>query len=414
MTIIKQQVAAGGFYYGWVMVAVAFVTQGVSAGGLTYSYSVIASTLNDEFAVSRLQLMLPMTAMTLMGAFFSPLLGPRLDKFPLRNFMFAGALVLALALYCLSLAPSMIAVTLIYGLLMAPVHVLLGTLCSSVLVSRWFSRKLALAMGIAAIGTSVGGFVIPPAMEYLITLYGWRESMVFASLAVLVFITPVSLLVRDRPEHKNQFIDGSDSAPDLSHVPSAREFDSNGALLRSRPFWFLAFIMGFLFSSYTALLSNLIQLVAVFDISRQDGAFFIAVMAAVGMLGKLIFGAIADRIDMRLGLATAVVLVASGITIFVAGSSYNHFLIGSIVMGLATGGMLPVWGALIAILFGAANYGRVMGLMGPVLVLCTVSALPLTGYLYDETGSYTLPLLIFTGLLVVSLLWIPLLKRPNS
>lgn len=409
-----QQPAAGGFYYGWVMVAVAFITQSVSGGGLTYSYSVIASTLNDEFAVSRLQLMLPMTAMTLMGAFVSPLLGPRLDKFPLRNFMFAGALVLALGLYSLSLAPSMMAVTLIYGLLMAPVHGLLGTLCSSVLVSRWFSRKLALAMGVAAIGTSVGGFVIPPAMEYLITLYGWRETMVIASAAVLLLITPVCILVRDRPEQKNQFIDGAASAPDLSHVPAASEFDSTAALLRSRAFWLLAITVGFLFSSYTALLSNLVQLVAAFDVSRQQGAYLIGVMSAVGILGKLIFGAIADRIDMRLGLATAIVLVASGIGIFVAGSTYPHFLIGSIVMGLAAGGMLPVWGALMAILFGAANYGRVMGLMGPVIVVCNVSALPLTGYLYDNTGSYTLPLLIFVGLLVVSLVWVPLLRRPAS
>ena len=404
--------SATGWYYGWLIVAVAFIAQAVSAGGITYSYSVIAVTLNEEFDVSRLQLMLPMTAMTFVGAFLSPFIGANLDKRPVKYFMLVGSLCLAAGLFLLSLATSINHVIAVYAFLLAPVQALLGVLCCSVLISRWFSRKLALAMGVAAIGTSIGGFVIPPLIEWLNQHYGWREGMRYLSMAVIFFVMPLMLLVCDRPELKGLFTDGASAAPDLSHAPAASEFNSTKAIMRSRAFWFLAITMGFLFSSYTALISNLLPLVMLYDVSRQDGAILISIMSGVGIAGKLVFGAVADKIDLRLGLAAAVILVMSGISLFMLGTGYSHFVVASVVMGLSVGGMLPVWGAMIALLFGAANYGRVMGMMGPIIVVCNVVAVPLTGFLFDLTGSYSLPLTVFVSLLAVTLFWIPAIKRP--
>jgi sugar phosphate permease len=407
-----EKATEASWFYGWLIVAIAFLAQGVSAGTITYSYSVIAVIFNEEFDVSRLQLMLPMTAMTFVGIFLSPVIGANLDKRSIKYFMLAGSLCLAIALFLLSLATSINHVISVYAFLLAPVQGLLGALCCSVLISRWFSRKLALAMGIAAIGTSIGGFIIPPLIEWLNQQYGWREGMRYLSMGVIFFVLPLTLLVFDRPELKGLFADGARSEPDLSNAPTASEFNTTKAIIRSRAFWFLAITMGFLFSSYTALISNLLPLVMLYDVSRQDGTLLISIMSGVGILGKLIFGVVADKIDLRLGLATAVILLISGISLFMFGTSYSHFVVASVVMGLSVGGMLPVWGAMIALLFGAANYGRAMGMMGPVIVLCNLVAVPLTGYVFDQTGSYSIPLTAFIILLTVSLLWISAIKRP--
>lgn len=404
----------GGLFYGWIMVAVAFVAQGVSAGGLTYSYSVITVTLNDEFEVSRLQLMLPMTAMTLVGAFISPLLGPRLDSNPIKWFMFAGAMCLGLGLWLMSLVPSMPYVVAIYALLMAPVQGLLGALCCSVLLSRWFSSKLALAMGVAAIGTSIGGFAIPPLIEWLNQSYGWREGMRYMSMAVFFAVVPLTLLVCDRPALKGLFPDGASADPVLPNAMITSVFNNTKVILRSRQFWLLSLTMGFLFSAFTALITNLLQLVMAHEVSRQDGTFLISLMSAIGIAGKLGFGAIADRVDLRKALAASVVLVMLGLGIYMLGSTYSHYVLGSVALGLSVGGMLPVWGALIAKLFGATNYGRVMGMMGPVIVLCNVVAVPLTGFLYDQYTSYVPAFSLFIALLAVSLLWIPMIKNSES
>jgi MFS family permease len=152
-------------------------------------------------------------------------------------------------------------------------------------------------------------------------------------------------------------------------------------------------------------------LVMAYDISSQDGALLISVIAALGVAGKLLFGAVADRIDMRYGLAAAVVLILAGIGLFLWGTRYSHFVIASAVLGLSVGGILPVWGAMIASLFGAGNYGRVMGLMSPIPALTVVLTVPLTGFLFDLTGGYLVPFSLQMGLLAISLCWIPAIVR---
>jgi MFS family permease len=82
------------------------------------------------------------------------------------------------------------------------------------------------------------------------------------------------------------------------------------------------------------------------------------------------------------------------------------------LLGLATGGMLPVWGSMMARAFGLLSYGRAMGLMGPLLTLLVMPGYTLIGRLYDANGSYQLAMLVLTGIAVVSaLLLLPLRLR---
>ena len=85
-----------------------------------------------------------------------------------------------------------------------------------------------------------------------------------------------------------------------------------------------------------------------------------------------------------------------------------------LLLGIATGGLLPVWNALVPRLFGVANFGRTMGLMGPVISLTTMSVYPLVGSVRDATGSYAA---VFQGdlvaLAVAVAIVIPLREGPR-
>ncbi len=414
MPVSDQHNRRPRLFYGWIMVVVAFVTLGAGAGGLAYSYSVVIVTINQDFEASRLQQMLPMTLMMLGGAIAAPYLGPKIDKYPLRRFMLAGAACLALGIVLLSLAPAMEYVIAIYGLILAPVHALLGTLCSSVLISRWFKRRLSLAMGIASIGVSAGGFVLPPLIEWLASSYGWRHAFQLLSLLAVITLMPLITLVVDRPELKGLQPDGGPlPADDEPAKATGAVFNKTSTILRNRNFWLVSLCVGMLFGIYAAILSNLLPVVMLKGLSSRQGAFLVSTISGVGIAGKLLFGMITDRIDLRIGLAITIVLVISGISVYMLGSEMTHFLWGSVALGLAVGNMLPVWSALIAALFGVTNYGRVMGLMHPIHVVFNVCALPLTGFLFDRPGSYTLPFSLFLGVLTVALLCIPAIQMPK-
>lgn len=92
--------------------------------------------------------------------------------------------------------------------------------------------------------------------------------------------------------------------------------------------------------------------------------------------------------------------------------SYSVICAAIILLGLATGGMLPVWGALLAAIFGTASYGRVMGLMMPLIVLLVMPGYSMAGYLFDQSGSYRLCFIIFSSLIAISMPLLLLLKLP--
>ena len=103
----------------------------------------------------------------------------------------------------------------------------------------------------------------------------------------------------------------------------------------------------------------------------------------------------ADKFSLKAALWVAQGLVASAFLVLATEPEYLWMLVGSALLGLAAGGMLPVWGALMAKVFGLASFGRAMGLMGPIITLCVMPGFAIIGRMYDELGTYSNSLVLF-------------------
>jgi MFS family permease len=394
-------------FYGWWLVGIAFLVQMVGTGTVLYSYSVVAVALGKAFGASRMTMMLGMTVMTLGTGLISPLLGHAIDRGSLRRMMLLGAGALAAGYCLLSVTTATWQVPVIYGLLMSLASNLLGPLCSSTLLARWFSQHRGLALGIAAVGTSAGGFVFPPFVQWLIDSLGWRVAFRVLGLGTLLLTVPAALLVVNRPIDRGLHPDGAAASASAGQAPPLL---STKEVLRHGSFWWLALVMSVFFGVYTAILSNLAPFALDRGTSHEEAALLISVVALAGIVGKLAFGAIADRIDLRLALAVAALLIVAGLAGYRTGGSYFVLIVSSVVLGLAAGGMLPVWGALLAVLFGAMNYGRVMGLMNPVLMPLTLTGPPLAGFVFDRTGSYDAAFVGFIAALLLVMFLLPAIR----
>jgi MFS family permease len=399
-------------FYGWYLAIVAFLLLMVSNGAIMYSYSVVAVPLGLEFEASRVTMMLGVTVMTLAGGIMSPLFGSLIDRWSLRSMMLIGVFGMSCGYFLLSFTTASWQVPLIYGALMMLGLNLLGPLTTSTLLARWFSRKRGMVLGLAAIGTSVGGFVFPPVIQWLIDAYEWRDALRILALGCLILTIPAVMLVVNSPKDRGLGADGVALDADAPLVlPEAITFKS---LLADRNFWLIALVMSLLFSAYTGVLSNLVPLALNKGLSAEQGAFLISILAVAGIAGKIGFGTIADRVDLRLGYAASIVCVIIALLLFATTSSFSTFMLASGFMGFATGGMLPVWGAILAILFGAANYGRVMGMMSPVIMPLTLVGAPLAGYIFDVTGGYAPAFVLFAGGLVLALIALPFIRMKSD
>lgn len=399
-------------FYGWYLAIVAFLLLMVSNGAIMYSYSVVAVPLGLEFEASRVTMMLGITLMTLAGGIMSPLFGSLIDRWSLRSMMLIGVFGMSGGYFLLSFTTASWQVPLIYGALMMLGLNLLGPLTTSTLLARWFSRKRGMVLGLAAIGTSVGGFVFPPVIQWLIDAYEWRDALRMVALGCLVLTIPAVMLVVNSPKERGLGADGVALDLDAPLVlPEAITFKS---LLADRNFWLIALVMSLLFCAYTGVLSNLVPLALNKGLSAEQGAFLISILAVAGIAGKIGFGTIADKVDLRLGYAASILCVIIALLLFATSANFSIFMLASGFMGFATGGMLPVWGSILAILFGAANYGRVMGMMNPVIMPLTLVGAPLAGYIFDVTGGYAPAFALFAGGLLVALIALPFIRMKSD
>lgn len=404
-------------FYGWWIVGVGVLMQAISTGTINYSFSVITSPIGAEFSASSSDTLMAMAAMILCAGVMSPLVGALLDKNSIRWLIVIGSVCLSGGYALLSLVNAVWQLVCIYALLISVSTLLLGQLASSTLVARWFTTKRGLALGIATMGTSIGGLIFPPLIQWMIDSLGWRQALqLLAAGTFIITVIPVVVLVKNSPDDIGEYPDGipGDGNDPTEDTESDALYTSTKPILQSKNFWLIALVAGMVLGIYNGLLGNFIPLASTLHVSTVDGAWLISLLALTGIVGKLIFGVLADRIDLRYGLAAAIVLMLVSLLTLDHVAGFRAVALTCIPLGLATGGILPVWTSMLAQYFGSTNYGRVMGLMSPVLVVFLILGPVLMAAVFDATGSFSNALSGASVLLVLAFminLLIPNLKN---
>lgn len=405
--------ANAGLFHGWKIVGLSLLTQALQAGILIYAFGTMALAIEQEFGVSRAQVMISATVLSLASNLVSPFLGSLVDRRSVRQLMLLAVTALALGLAALSQTRSLWQVWIVFGTLLPLANVLLGQLTTSALITRWFARLRGRAMGIAAVGTSLGGFTIPVLLAWLIGQFGWRTAFAAIGIGAFVLAAPlIRWLVIDRPADIGVLPDGADRPP-KEPAASAAEAAGIGSILADRAFWCETVAIGTALFVYLGFLSNLYPHAIAVGAAPAGAASLMSIVAACSIAGKLTFGAVADRLDLRLTMLTSFVLMIGGSLMLGSLETYKGLAGGAILFGLAAGGLLPVWGAMVARSFGPARFGRALGAMNLAMAPITLLSAPYAGYLFDRYGSYEYAFLSYCGILAVAALALAPLRFPE-
>jgi MFS family permease len=407
-------------YYGWFIVGGAMLAQVAMVGFFSYAFSLLVLPLQASFDVSRTEVMYTMSFTTILGLFVAPAIGVMADKFSIRWLMVAGAVLFGGGLYALSLTQSLLQFALLFGIVMALCNQLLGPICGSATISRWFTENRGKALGLAATGSSLGGMLLPPLFaNWLGDNSDWRGALQNLSYIVLLTLLPYLLLfMRD---YSGKAVTGDGQAASNSNSADAA-LQAGGeqinytmrSIVKNPSYWIVGITLALLFSTYSALVANLMPYLLGQGLEKSTSAQLITILAVSGLVGKILFGYAADKINLRLALSITQIAVIAGLVLLATGPAYAVICVAIIVLGLSTGGMLPVWGAILAVIFGTASYGRVMGLMMPLIVLIVMPGYSLAGYLFDQSGSYSLCFYIFSAVIALSMPLMLLLKLPSA
>ncbi|MBF8254029.1 MAG: MFS transporter, partial [Deltaproteobacteria bacterium] len=200
------------FFYGYVILALCFANM-VVMRGVNGAFGVYYLALLEDFAWSRSDGASVASINFLVYAFASPLVGLAFDRLGPRLLMPLGALLVGGGLVLSSLAESLVGLYVSYGIITALGQGALGFVGHNALISFWFVRRRATAIGIASMGQGLGALVMVPLTQILISQVGWRWTfIVTGSLLLFVLVPANALLQRRSPQEVGQFPDG-DTGP---------------------------------------------------------------------------------------------------------------------------------------------------------------------------------------------------------
>jgi MFS family permease len=394
-----MRAAAWPVYYGWLVLAASAVSELLIQGATSYSAGLFVLPLQAEFHISRAAA--NSSVVLFLGvAIVAPLVGRALDAWPARLVVPLGAVIFSLSLAAIALSSSLWLMALLLVLPVAVGFASLGPLMTSTLVSRWFYRRRGLALGLAAVPTSLGGLVVVPLLSPAILRFGWRSALLYEAAILGVVIIGLSLLVlRDRPGQL-----GLDDHPENRDRPqsgSGRVAVSWREALASRAFWIPALTLAGVSGTCQAIVITLfpygLQL-GFTPVAANWPLYGFAIAAGITKVGA---GLLADRINQRSLLVTAALIMALSWFTLSLFTSYVMIFAASALSGMALGCALPTAAGFIAASFGSARFGRIMGWAYTLTTLAAILASRFVGFMYDISGGYELAFRIFAILLAM-------------
>ncbi len=404
-----------GFFYGWVIVGASCVLMSVSYGsGLTLA--VFLKPLTAEFGWSRGVTSLAYSFNMLLAGCFAPLMGYLSDRIGVRKVALFGAGLVGLGLALTSQIHSPWHLYLFQGLLMGGwgYGALAAPLAAN--VNRWFTRRAGLATGIIYSGSAIGVMLFPPLSRYFINLFGWRTAYLYLGLAASILVIPAALLLRPHVDHAE-----GDMAPEPAHhafAPSVRHATAIETLSTTAPpsIWWLRAAMFCCCVCMSVPLVHIVSHATDIGIPKLAAAGILGVTGAFAFPGRIGMGFLADRIGGRRSL-----LLCSGIqTSMVLGFLLSHDLltlyIVAALFGIGYGGIIPQYPILCREFYGTKALGRLFGSVTLFGTSGMATGGYLGGFMFDQSGSYTLPLMvafIFGGINFLIALSLVLRQTPS-
>jgi MFS family permease len=385
------------FFYGHVILALCFANM-VVMRGVNGAFGVYYIALLEEFSWSRSDGATVASANFVVYAIASPLVGLAFDRFGPRLLMPIGALLVGGGLVLSSFAGSLWHLYVSYGIVTALGQGALSFVGHNALISFWFVRRRATAIGIASMGQGLGALVMVPLTQWLIEHLGWRWTFIVTGSLLLLFLAPANALFQRRtPQDVGQLPDG-DLAPATSENPgghSTRRAGGRdwtlGEAARSFPFWCIT--AGHLALGTALFMINthaIAHFVAV-GYEKLAASFYFGLMGFIRIGATIFWGSISDRLgrSAAYGVATFVTLLGIACMIaMTAGAPLWLVYLTVVLYGIGHSAGNPTYGAVIGDIFSGPKIGLIFGFLEISFGLGSGFGSWIGGYLFDVTGSY--------------------------
>jgi MFS family permease len=378
----------------------------VSAGGM-YLVVVSLKDMAMEFGWPRAVPSLAFSLQFIGSGFGGIVMGYVLDKYGFGIPALVGTLMVSMGAILTSHIDAAWQLYLIYGFMFGLCGQ--GSLAAPALanIGRWYDQRRGMAVGMASSGQALAGIVWPPVFGYVLLAVGWRDMFFWYGVFALCVMLPICLIVRKKPPSYVPPKSGTETkrtgpAPAVEHTPPP--------LSTPQIQWALCAAIIGCCVAMSLPLGHLLSHVTDLGHPIQDAATVLAVMLTAAFVSRAaVLGFLSDRLGALRTMFTFSIVQATMLAMFTVVESLWALYVVAVLCGLGYGGLFPIYavatrdhlplnevGRRTGIIFlfgsGAMGFGSWMG-----------------GYLFDVTGSYTMPFLIGVAINATNLVIVVLL-----
>ena len=381
----------GRIFYGWWVVAAAFLNLFFAVGIVFYGFPVFYASFVESLGFSRAQVTQGfLLGFLIIGLPFGLLAGAVIDRIGARWVIVAGAGLVGISLLLMAKMTSLWQYEALCALQVLG-YVFAGPIANQVLVSRWFRARRGRAMGFAYLGLGSGGVVAPLLVNYLIRAYGWRHALEIVALALMAVLLPVGIwITRSTPEQSGLLPDGESPSNSLKIATEA--MTSTGVLeaVGTANFWLI------LLGSTLAIgaVGSVIQHFILF-LKDQGYSVTVASRVSTGLLtaslaGRILVGYAVDHVRKKDAMSIFYFLIGASVLLLAMARQPAVAWAFAVVFGFSMGADYMLIPLVTAESFGTASLGKLLALIIMGYSLGQWGFPWIVGRLFDASHSYDL------------------------
>ncbi|MES2496399.1 MAG: MFS transporter [Pseudomonadota bacterium] len=374
---------------GWTLVCGLLLVMTICHGTISSGLPTLDTVLLADLGISRGDLKLRETIFLISSGLAGLGIGILTRHIAPRRIVIAGLLLMSATLYAYSKAATIgqiYALYVLFGLCFASSHVVIIVL----LIRERFATRRAFATSVALSGTSIGASLFPPIMVLAQEHMDWRHLLASLSIVPLLILPLAAYLIR--PPR------GGAAATDVIAAPV-----SMASTPRSRLGVTLLIVATFgTFFGSTAFLLNLFLHLQDIGLNARTAAAGMTVVFTLGLVGKVLVGAAAERWGVQTVWSTQHALLLGG-AILLTISKPAFAWPGLVLLGLGWAGCYVLTQVVIADFFAGPKLGQLTGWFIVLEAIGSGSGVWLAGVFYDHFGSYRPAFALCCALIVVAL-----------
>jgi predicted MFS family arabinose efflux permease len=410
--VAEPAVERASRYPGWLVPVGACLALGIVSGLGFWAFGLFVDPLEAEFGWSKSILAGAVSVSMLASGLASPLVGRLVDRFQPRRIILIGTAASVFG-YALMTAVQELWQFLVLTALLAFFRAFIFYVPFTTIITRWFSRSRATAMGIATSGFGIGGLIFLPLTSELLALLGWRATFGVIAVLVLVVIGGFAAFVRNDPPAAWTALQAA-PAPVLGVAPDEGicRFKTLHQIYRAPVFWLMALGFSMFYFGQWSFLFHGPQVLHDAGLSTREAAMAMAATGGLGVIVRLSTGALLARFMRIEVLAVGVLaIMAAALGILTTGIGTVGLLLFVLFWGVGSGLGPALEPLFVSRYFDRRHYASVYGALDGIETAVSFPGPWLGGLGYDLGQSYVPALALYGGALAVGAVTFGFLPR---